>query len=120
MYGRFGARSTQAHVQGLLEFLEEGAVSHIAVAVNNDPKRKVSLTIVGDWFSSEAVSSRETANLREAMFTRNAATVRRQLREFDLEFDRLLKARNWTVKNSCAKAAKYLKEYLDQGNAGND
>lgn len=118
IYGRYGRQSPAAHARGLLEFLEQRSVAHVEVAVNDDRDRKGSITIVGDWFSSEAISSKETANLRQALFTRNAATVDRQTREFDAEFHRLLKARNWTVRNSRAKAIKYLEGHLNALPAG--
>ncbi len=118
MYGRHGPQSAPARVRGLLDFLEEGSVAHVEVAVNTDPDRKGSITIVGDWFSSEAISSKESANLREAIFTRNAAAIRRQIREFDVEFDRLLKVRNWSVENSRKEAIQYLRGHLDALPAG--
>ena len=64
--------------------------------------------------SSPVAASQSRAVLSdEAVFTRNAATVRRQIQEFDDEFHRLLKARNWSAANSRPEGVRYLREYLD-------
>lgn len=82
------------------------------MAASRNKDRRNSITIVGDWFSSEAISSKETANLREAIFTHHAATLHRQIEEFDREFEDLLRARNWQKENSREEAIQYLKAYL--------
>lgn len=114
VYLKYGPASARAQIQGLLEFLEHGMVQDVQIAVNVDEERKSSITIIGDWCSSEAISSKEVSNLRQAIFTRNAATVRRQIKDFDDEFDRLLAARNWDAAKSREEAIQYLKEYLER------
>ena len=68
VYRRYGPESLAARARGLLEFLEQGNVADVEVAINTDDERKSSVTLVGDWFLSEAISSKEIANLREAIF----------------------------------------------------
>ncbi len=113
-YGKHGNDSIAARVSTLLAFLEDRTVEDVRVAVNKDIGRQQSLTVVGDWFSSEAVSSGANRILREALFTRHAHTVREQVREFDDEFHELLRASGWAEENSRQRASEYLRSYLDE------
>jgi hypothetical protein len=111
-YRKHGPESVRARINGFLEFLKDGSIRDVAVAINNDPKRESSITLVGDWFSSEAVSSGRERVLREALFTRSAHVVRQQMEDFDRRMRELLSARRWRAEDSRAKAAEYLEQYL--------
>ncbi|MCB1085870.1 MAG: hypothetical protein KDM63_02395 [Verrucomicrobiae bacterium] len=93
VHGRYGPDNAKIRARGLLAFLEGTEVLDIHVAVSDDPERKSSVTLVGDWFFSEAISSGEIANLREAILTRDAASVQREITKFDIEFEILLTGR---------------------------
>ncbi len=79
VYRRHGPSSVRARVSGLLHFLRDDSLPDVVVAINDDAERMSSVTLVGDWFSSEAVSSGGKRVIREAFFTRDALTVRQQI-----------------------------------------
>jgi hypothetical protein len=112
VYRRHGPGSVQARVSGLLSFLEDESVPDVVVAINDDMARTCSVTLVGDWFSSEAVSSGGTRVLREALFTRDARTVGQQIDDFDNRMRDLLAIRGWDEGSARAEAASYLQAYL--------
>ena len=112
VYERHGLDSVHARVKGLLTFLKDNSISNITVAINDDQNRKGSLTLVGDWFSSEAVSSGTTRVLREALFTRHGPTVQQQVEDFDIRMQDLLANRGWSTTRSRTRAIAYFQEYL--------
>lgn len=112
VFRRQGIGSVRARVAGLISFLRDrDVVRDVIVAINDDRKRENSLTIVGDWFSSEAVSSGTKSVLREAVFTREWHVVRQQIKDFDARLHDHLVAREWTEKTSRSKAIAYLEAY---------
>jgi TIR domain len=113
VYWRHGTGSVRARVNGLLTFLRDDSVRRIVVAVNDDLQRNSSVTLVGDWFSSEAVSSGKARVLREALFTRDSRVVRQQIEDFDNRMRDLLANRGWEPGGSRAAAIEYLQTYLD-------
>jgi hypothetical protein len=113
VYKRHGIGSVRERVRGLLSFLRGKSVSNVVVAINSAPSRDTSLTLVGDWFSSEAVSSGAKRVLKEAVFTRNAPVVWQQVRDFDNRLTDLLAARRWDARRSRREAISYLQAYLD-------
>ena len=78
-----------------------------------DPAQHVekSTTIVGDWFTAEAVSAAVGKGYRHTIFTRHAPTVRAALDEFDEEFNSLLQP-GWTLENCRAKTIEALETLL--------
>lgn len=113
VYRRHGPGSVRARVSALLGFLRDGSAADVVVAINDDPDRPSSLTLVGDWFSSEAVSTGRARVLREAVFTRDARTVWQQVADFDSRIQELLAARGWEAATSRSRAVAYLQTYLD-------
>jgi hypothetical protein len=113
VYRKHGPGRVRARVRGLLDFLRGDSVPDVVVAINDDAKRTSSVTLVGDWFSSEAVSSGRTRVLREALFTRDARTVLQQIEDFDNRMRDLLAVRGWDARSSRAEAVSYLQAYLD-------
>ncbi len=108
IFSRFGPESVPTRIRVLIEFLSDPSVKKIDVALNHDMNRKASMTIVGDWFSSEAISTKEVANLRQGVFTRHFPQVRRQIEEFDEEFALLQTACKWSFGDSREHAIDYL------------
>ncbi|MBU1699014.1 MAG: toll/interleukin-1 receptor domain-containing protein [Candidatus Eisenbacteria bacterium] len=113
IYKRHGAGNVIARVNGLISFLKDDTVSNIEVAINDDREREISLTVVGDWFSSEAVSSGEKSILKEAVFTRCATEVRQHIEDFDERLEELLDSRGWHVESSRTEAISCLESYLE-------
>jgi hypothetical protein len=102
-----------------LAFLTDTAISNdVVVGINDNPERNSSLTIVGDWFCSEAVSSAISSSalnaLKEAVFTRHHQTVRTEIDDFDLLLKDLLAARGWNEGSSRSRAISYLEDYLER------
>lgn len=118
VYRRHGPASVRARISGLLNFLRGRAVNDVVIAINNDPARYRSVTLVGDWFYSEAVTSAISGNelrgLKESLFTRHQQTVRREIDYFDQHLDDLLADRGWTRQSSRSEAIAYLETYLER------
>ena len=113
VYRRHGPGSVRPRVSGLLHFLWDDSVPDVVVAINDDMERTSSVTLVGDWFSSEAVSSGGTRVLREALFTRDAPMVLQQITDFDNRMRDLLSVRGWDARSARTEAVSYLEAYLD-------
>ena len=113
VYREHGPDSVLLRAQGLLDFLCSEEVPDVEVVFGSDEKRLESLTIVGDWFSSEAVSSAQSRILREAVFTRHGPTVRRQIKDFNLEFNHAVDANKWTVGESRERVIRELAKFIE-------
>jgi hypothetical protein len=116
VYKRYGRAGIRERINELLVFLADGSVKDVAVAINNDSKRYSSLTLVGDWFLSEAVSSAISANrataLKEAVFTRHQQTVWQAVADFDEQMKELWAAKGWAESSSRSEAISYLQKGL--------
>ncbi len=113
VYRRHGPDGARNRIELLMKFLRDDAVRDVVVAVNDDAERKGSITLVADWFLSEAVSSGESRVLRQAVFTRDIRTVQQYIDDFNHRMHDLLTARGWTEADSRARAIDYLQAYLD-------
>jgi hypothetical protein len=113
VYKSHGLEGVRTRIELLRDFLQE-AVHPVVAAINNDANRTGSITLVGDWFLSEAVSSSETRVLRQAVFTRDIRMVQRHLDDFEHQMHDLLAARGWTEADSRARAIEYLQGQLNQ------
>ena len=60
------------------------------VAISKPKSKEHYLTIVGDWFAAESVSSTMGEGIRQTIFTRHAPSVRSRIDLFDQEFNLLL------------------------------
>jgi hypothetical protein len=114
VFRKQGVVSVRTRVSGLLQFLRNDTVHDVVVAFNDEATRRVSITLVGDWFSSEAVPSGGTSVLREALFTRDAQTVRQQFEDFDNRMRDLLANLGWDEASSRANATSHLQSFLDR------
>ncbi len=118
VYEEQGPDCVAPRVRGLLDFLVSRRDIPVEIAVSNDTNRQASLTILGDWFSSEAISSAVSVShrkgLREALFTRHQPTIQEQIRSFDLLFEDLLARLGWTKASSRDSAISYLNRYLSR------
>ena len=114
VYSKFGPGNLRHRLEAMISFLRDDPIEDVIVAINDDAERNASLTIVGDWFSAEAVPSGGTRVLREALFTRDLATIRLQIEDFDDRLQHLLAQRGWDESTSREQAALYLQHYLDR------
>jgi len=112
VYRRHGTESVRERIQSMVEFLSGTDAKYVQVAICEKKERRESLTIVGDWFSSEAVSSALRRIVREAVFTRHAPTLCRQVADFDQEFEDSLNRRGWSARESRVRAIQELRAYL--------
>ena len=104
-----GARS--ARLRTLMEFLESMPDDKVRVAVR--PRmRPGNLLIVGDWFIAESLTPAPGAGFLQTVFTRHAPTVLERVKQFDDEFEDLLKETGIDAKSSRPAAVAAIKEEL--------
>jgi len=113
VYKGFGRDNLRHRLANLLSFLRDDPIENLVVSVNEEYGRKYSITLVGDWFSSEAVPSGGTRGLREALFTRDLPTIESQTNDFDSRMASLLKMRGWDEESSREHAIRYFEECLE-------
>ncbi|NLT13453.1 MAG: toll/interleukin-1 receptor domain-containing protein [Clostridiales bacterium] len=77
-------------LETFLEFIESMPDDKIDIAFDAGLDFNETVTLVGDWFSSEAFSRTTTSGFRQAIFTRHAPGIRRKIDAFDEEFGYLL------------------------------
>ena len=109
-YYSHSLNSWRARIEVILRFLEEAGASAVAV-VNEAAERQHSLTVLGDWFSAEAVTA-DVQGYRHTIFSRNATEVRAELESFDAEFEHLLKRRGVDEAGATAAAIADLRAMI--------
>ncbi|MBN2451360.1 MAG: toll/interleukin-1 receptor domain-containing protein [Lentisphaeria bacterium] len=112
-YEDYGPEARRVRIQWLLRFLKANDEFPNGYIVT-DPCQQVekSTTIIGDWFTAEAVSAAIGRGYRHTIFTRHAPTVMAAADEFDQEFESLLKP-GWTLENCRQKTIEELEALLD-------
>jgi hypothetical protein len=91
-YEKYGHDARLCRLEGLLKFLKEMDDSLCRVAIQEGLDPRVSVTIIGNWFSAESIAGSGGSGYRQTIFTRHAPTIMEKLRNFDDEFDELLGA----------------------------
>jgi hypothetical protein len=86
-YEKLGKDARKSRLQELLEFLNNMPDDKVEVAVHKGSDPEHSLTIVGDWFAAESISSVIGQGYRHTIFTRHAPSVMRSTEYFDQEFE---------------------------------
>jgi hypothetical protein len=81
-----GIASWVARVKQLVAFLEAMPDDKVTAAVVETDDTRESLTLVGDWFSAEAVTA-DSRGFRHTIFTRQVHLIREQIEAFDLMLD---------------------------------
>lgn len=85
-----GPQARKARLRNLIEFLASIENDKVEVAISKPDAKEHYLTIVGDWFAAEAVSSTMGEGIRQTIFTRYAPSVQNRIKSFDDEFKQLL------------------------------
>ena len=80
-----------------MEFLDYAIEKKLEVEVAFHRKMldPESLTIVGDWFSAESISTAGGQGYRHTVFTRHAPSVAASAEQFDRDFDTLRDESGW-------------------------
>lgn len=107
-----GTKAKSTRLRSLLAFLRS-CPSKVVVAFNEEtPPREEALTLVGDWFSAWAPTSNVRKGRLGTVFTRHAATVSRQLNDFDVELEQTMVRNGITPEESRTWAIARLEEIL--------
>jgi len=99
-----------------LEFLSDRSLvpdDRLDVAFSDSLRWDETVTLVGDWFSSEAFSRTSTSGFKQAIFTRHAPGIRRKIDAFDTEFDYLLRKNGTKAGESRAAAIERIKGCIE-------
>ncbi|MCL4694823.1 MAG: TIR domain-containing protein [Candidatus Hydrogenedentes bacterium] len=92
LYERYGPDARISRLESLVKFLEEMDDARCRVAIQEEMDARLSVTILGNWFSAESLAGEGGRGYRQTVFTRHAPTVMEKLDVFDAEFDELLSA----------------------------
>jgi hypothetical protein len=101
---RYHTVSRIARLGTFLSFLTGMEDGQIDVAFDDRLTFNETLTIVGDWFSTESYYRSEAQGFKHSLFTRHAPAIKSKIEAFDEEFDALLRA-NGTAPGASRKAA---------------
>lgn len=99
-------------LQALVKFLKDDNYPDVKVAFDKDMLDPESLTIVGDWYCAESVSTSGGQGYRQTIFSRHAPSMRIRTELFDEDFRRLLNDLNWTEENSRTKAIEAVEKLI--------
>jgi hypothetical protein len=100
--------SSITRLQTLIDFLNSPSGEETVIAIQNNPVKKESLTIVGDWFVAESVSFKEGDGFTNTFFTRDVSEINRRIEEFESEMEDILQESGWKEKDSRDKAIEKL------------
>ena len=88
-YSPYGSQAREVRLSELIDFLNSSSANIEIVAVR--PKRAADhLTIVGDWFSAQAITATIGEGIQHTIFTRNAPSIESLIEIFDEEFNQYL------------------------------
>jgi hypothetical protein len=96
-----------------LEFVRSMPDDKIQIAFDHGLSFSETVTLVGDWFSSEAFSRSATSGFKQAIFTRHAPGIRRKIESFDEEFAYHLQKSGVKAEVSKNTAIKELERYIE-------
>jgi hypothetical protein len=113
-YRRFGPDARIVRLKKLVKFLESMKNDKAEVAINTRMGIEESVTIVGDWFAAESVSSTLGQGYRQTIFTRHAPSMQYRIDLFDQEFQERLEDLGWEAQSSKEHATKELKGLIHE------
>jgi hypothetical protein len=96
-----------------LEFVASMPDGMIDIAFDENLGFNETVTLVGDWFSSEAFSRTLTSGFKQAIFTRHAPGIRRKIDAFDDEFNYLLQKNGVKAGESKSAAVREIKKLIE-------
>lgn len=97
-----------------LDFIESMPDDFIDIAFDDNLSFSETVTLVGDWFSSEAFSRTVSSGFKQAIFTRHAPGIQRKIDVFDDEFDYLLQKNGVKAGASKSAAVNEIKRYIEK------
>jgi hypothetical protein len=110
-YDMYGPTARRVRLGTLIDFLSStDNNSKYQVAFYREGGIHESITILGDWFYAESVSSSLEAGFRQTIFTRHAPSMQAKIDLFDREFTGLLSDLGWKPEESKERAVELLKE----------
>lgn len=110
---RFSAVSKKARLETFLAFLNSMPDDKLDVVFNDALTFNESITIVGDWFSSESDYRSEQQGFKYSVFTLHAPTILHKISMFDSEFNELLESNGTRAGKSRAVAAARIQKLLN-------
>lgn len=111
-YRRYGKHARIVRLETLVRFLKSMRSEKAEVAINTRMGKEESVTIVGNWFAAEAVSSTIGQGYRQTIFTRHAPSMQHRIDLFDQEFKERLDDRDWQAQTSKDCATEELTELI--------
>lgn len=117
LYERYGPDARISRLESLVTFLEEMDDARCRIAIQEEMDARLSVTILGNWFSAESLAGEGGRGYRQTVFTRHAPTVMEKLDTFDAEFDELLDAANVKPEDSRQWAIDTLKQTIEETKA---
>jgi hypothetical protein len=118
LYERYGPDARISRLESLLVFLEEMDDARCRVAIQEEMDARLSVTILGNWFTAESLAGEGGRGYRQTVFTRHAPTVMEKLDTFDAEFDELLSAVNVKPEESRRWAIGIIEHIIGEAKAG--
>jgi hypothetical protein len=112
-YDLFGIEARIVRLKTLLEFLESMPNDKVQVAINDRMNIEESVTIVGDWFHAQSVSSTMGHGYRQTIFTCHAPSMQMKIELFDQEFEELLQTLGWNAASSKNEAISLIKNLIN-------
>jgi len=108
----YGPKAKAARIRSLMLFLKSADKDLVDIVVTRPEPREHHVTIVGNWFSAEAMSVYPKTGILQTIFTRHGPTVQNRIEAFDEEFGGYLKQQGLTRGKTIETAIGRLKEEL--------
>jgi hypothetical protein len=109
---KFDNRSKIARLETFLLFLNTMTDDKLDVVFDDKLEFRESITIVGDWFSTESYYRSEDQGFKHSSFTRHAPTILHKIQAFDDEFEELMESNGTKAGVSRAVAITRIEELL--------
>jgi hypothetical protein len=113
-YEGYGPDARLCRLESLLKFLKEMNDTHCWVAIQEGMDPRISITILGNWFTAESLAGSGGKGYRQTIFTRHAPTIMEKIDNFDAEFDELLAAAGVKPIDSRKAAINILDKEIDK------
>lgn len=113
----YGPDARICRLESLVKFLEQMDDARCRVAIQEEMDERLSVTILGNWFSAESLAGERGHQYRQTVFTRHAPTVMEKLDVFDAEFGELLSAANVKPEESRRWAIGVLEQTIQEAKA---
>jgi hypothetical protein len=110
-YTSRGQKAFIRRLEILTHFLEDMSDERVDV-VFSDSSFGANVLMVGDWFLAESITPVANKGFLQTLGSWHAPTVLRRIREFDREWNRLLRVRGWNEGETREPAIAILKEFV--------